>query len=175
MFSKILCPTDGSDHAARALELAIDMAGKYSAKLVILHVPLDNADPQTLKQFAEVEGLTHKVGEEIERLRLLEMRIYTPTEMAIVESAISPRLLLEISEYVIAGARQKAERAGLQAVEAHIENGDPAERILHCIDSEGIDCVVMGSRGLSDLKGLFLGSVSHKVANRAPCTCISVK
>lgn len=38
-----------------------------------------------------------------------------------------------------------------------------------------IDCVVMGSRGLSELQGLFLGSVSHKVANHAPCTCITVK
>jgi nucleotide-binding universal stress UspA family protein len=33
----------------------------------------------------------------------------------------------------------------------------------------------MGSRGLSDLKGLMLGSISHKVANSAPCTVITVR
>jgi nucleotide-binding universal stress UspA family protein len=33
----------------------------------------------------------------------------------------------------------------------------------------------MGSRGLSDAKALFLGSVSHKVANQATCTCVTVK
>ena len=38
MFNKILCPTDGSDHAYKALDLAIDMAKKYAAELVILHV-----------------------------------------------------------------------------------------------------------------------------------------
>jgi len=31
MFNKILCPTDGSDHAYKALDLAIDMAKKYDA------------------------------------------------------------------------------------------------------------------------------------------------
>ena len=34
---------------------------------------------------------------------------------------------------------------------------------------------MLGSRGLSDATALFLGSVSHKVANRASCTCITVK
>jgi nucleotide-binding universal stress UspA family protein len=33
----------------------------------------------------------------------------------------------------------------------------------------------MGGRGLSDTGALFLGSVSHKVANHAACTCITVK
>ena len=37
------------------------------------------------------------------------------------------------------------------------------------------DAIVMGSRGLSDIKGLFLGSVSHKVSHLAECTCITVK
>ena len=39
MFKKILCPTDGSLHAYKALDLAIDLAKKYAAELVILHVP----------------------------------------------------------------------------------------------------------------------------------------
>ena len=56
-----------------------------------------------------------------------------------------------------------------------LTNGDPAAQILRCIEDRGIDCVVMGSRGLSDMRALFLGSVSHKVLNRAPCTCIAVK
>ena len=38
-----------------------------------------------------------------------------------------------------------------------------------------VDAIVIGSRGLSDIKGLFLGSVSHKVGHLAECTCITVK
>ena len=35
--------------------------------------------------------------------------------------------------------------------------------------------IVMGSRGFGDLKGLLMGSVSHKVSNQSPITCITVK
>jgi nucleotide-binding universal stress UspA family protein len=97
------------------------------------------------------------------------------TDSTFQDSAISPRLLIEIGHHIVGGAKGRAERNGLENVTALLEVGDPANRILKCIDKENIDCVIMGSRGLSDFKGLFLGSVSHKVANRAPCTCIAVK
>ena len=35
--------------------------------------------------------------------------------------------------------------------------------------------VVMGSRGLGNLEGLVLGSVSHKVAASAPCNVVTVR
>ena len=33
----------------------------------------------------------------------------------------------------------------------------------------------LGSCGLGEITGLFLGSVSHKVMNLAPCSCVAVK
>ena len=175
MFKKILFPTDGSDHASKALALAIDLTDKYDAELVILHVPHATGNLSTLRHFAEVEGLAHGIDFEIDRLKSVDYRGLPTNDNAFHEAAISPRLLLEIGEFILEGARQEAAAAGLEKVQTHIEIGDPAERILGCIESDDIDCVVMGSRGLTDLKGLFLGSVSHKVTNRAPCTCISVK
>jgi nucleotide-binding universal stress UspA family protein len=38
-----------------------------------------------------------------------------------------------------------------------------------------VDMIFLGSRGLGDAKGLLMGSVSHKVAHLAECTCVSVK
>ena len=55
------------------------------------------------------------------------------------------------------------------------EYGDPAERILDCAKREHVDMIVMGTRGLSDLKGLLMGSVSHKVSHLADCACVTVK
>lgn len=174
MFKKILCPTDGSYHANKALDLAIDLADKYAAELVILHVPQPSANVDALKRFAEVEGLAPQINTEMDRLKTMDFRT-PPTDTAFREASISPRVLIEIGRYVVDGAKARAAARGVEKVEAHIETGDPADRILDCIETEGVDCVVMGSRGLNDLKGLFMGSVSHKVSNRAPCTCISVK
>ncbi len=97
------------------------------------------------------------------------------TGSAFHDSGISPGLLVEVGQHIIDGAKGRAEQNGLENVDARLEGGDPADSILRCINEENIDCVVMGSRGLSDIKGLFLGSVSHKIANHATCTCITVK
>ena len=35
--------------------------------------------------------------------------------------------------------------------------------------------IFLGSRGLGDVGGLLMGSVSHKVMHLAPCTCVAVK
>ncbi len=175
MFKNILCSTDGSDHSAKALYLAINLAKKYDAALVILHVPHRSENIGALQRFAEAEGLAQHVNTEIKRLQSRDDRIDLVAGSAFQDSGISPRLLVEVGQHILDGAKGHAEHKGLKNVDARVESGDPADTILRCIDEENSDCVVMGSRGLNNLKGLFLGSVSHKVANRAPCTCIAVK
>jgi nucleotide-binding universal stress UspA family protein len=175
MFKKILCSVDGSEHAAKALDIAIDMTKKYEAELVILHALHRQENMDALQHFAEVEGLAKHVDREMERLKSMDYRVDMATGSAFLDSSISPRLLVELGQHILDGAKGKAERKGLEKVDIRLENGDPADRILNCIDKDKIDCVILGSRGLNDLKGLFLGSVSHKVTNRAPCTCIAVK
>jgi nucleotide-binding universal stress UspA family protein len=45
--------------------------------------------------------------------------------------------------------------------------GRVAKAIVETVADKGIDLVVMGSRGLSDVQGLLLGSVTHKVMQLA--------
>jgi nucleotide-binding universal stress UspA family protein len=49
-------------------------------------------------------------------------------------------------------------------------SGHPAERILEAAAAEGVSLVVVGSRGLSGVRAL--GSVSERVAHRAPCSVL---
>ena len=56
-----------------------------------------------------------------------------------------------------------------------VVGGRPADTIVAAAERDKADMIVMGSRGFSDLKGLLLGSVSHKVSHLAPCTCVTVK
>ena len=172
MFKNILCPLDGSDHASKALELAIDLAKTYDAKLVLLHNTLLNADAADLERFAEVEGLAKTVKPEISRLKALEGRLEYGYEEPPAETS---RMYVEIGQSILDSAKNEAIDKGLHNVETILTEGEAASRILRCIERRGIDCVVMGSRGLSDFKALYLGSVSHKVMNKAACTCIAVK
>ena len=50
MFKQIIVPTDGSSHARRAVDLAADLASKYNAEILILHVLLRNISAFDLKE-----------------------------------------------------------------------------------------------------------------------------
>ena len=73
-------------------------------------------------------------------------------------------------------------RAALEAVgkipgEVHTEmiEGSPAEAIIDVADTRKSDLIVMGSRGLSGLAGLLVGSTSNKVVGHAPCPVLIVR
>lgn len=53
--------------------------------------------------------------------------------------------------------------------------GDPGTVICEVAGLEKCEMIVMGSRGRSDLKGLLLGSVAHKVIQSAPCPVLIVR
>ena len=53
--------------------------------------------------------------------------------------------------------------------------GLPGQMIVEFVKEYDADLVVMGSRGLSGLSELFLGSVSHFVVQKAPCPVFIVK
>lgn len=53
--------------------------------------------------------------------------------------------------------------------------GHVANAILETAEANGIDLIVMGSRGLSDVQGLMLGSVTHKVMQIADVPVLVVR
>lgn len=60
-------------------------------------------------------------------------------------------------------------------VSTRLLKGRPADEIVHLAKEEGFDIIVLGSRGLSGAEELFLGSVSDRVADKAPCPVLIVK
>jgi len=52
--------------------------------------------------------------------------------------------------------------------------GAPGEVIPRVAGIEKCDIIVIGSRGRSNLEGLFLGSVTHRVLRSAPCPVLVV-
>lgn len=60
-------------------------------------------------------------------------------------------------------------------VSGYIAKGDPAAVILDFAGHGDYDHIIMGSRGISELRGATLGSVSHKVIQQANCRVTLVK
>ena len=59
--------------------------------------------------------------------------------------------------------------------EVRILEGLPGSTIADVVRIEKIDLVVMGSRGVSDFEGLFLGSVAHQVLHKSGCPVFIAK
>ena len=53
--------------------------------------------------------------------------------------------------------------------------GHAAKEIVDTAKTEGSDLIIMGSRGLSDIAGLFVGSVTHKVLQLAHVPVLVVR
>lgn len=54
-------------------------------------------------------------------------------------------------------------------------HGDPGPEIIKYANSQNVDLVIIGSRGLNSLQEMVLGSVSHKVMKRVQCPAMIVK
>lgn len=172
MLKKILVAVDGSSHSVKAVQLATDLAGKYDAEIILLHVLLRGHMPDGLKKALEIE-----VGGRAARPENL---VNMPQEiMARVKSKGETQLSLEaldfIANHVLSSVAGICKEAGISKVSKRVEEGNPAEIIVDIAKQAGVDMIVMGSRGLSDLRGMLVGSVSHKVAHLTPCTCVTVK
>lgn len=149
MIKKILVPTDGSDHARKAIEFASDIALKYKAKIYLLHVVTH--EPKIPDSITELMGAEHIH----ESPSYVHLQIVGGKILKLAESEVRTR--------------------GVEKVDSVVVEGDPAKNIIDFAREEGVDMIVIGSRGLGGIKDLFLGSVSHKVSHLAHCTCVTIK
>jgi len=177
MIKIILAATDGSDHAKKALSLSSNLAANYDARLVLVHVLLTHARAETLRALATRGGLSKKQRDLLDNYEAnFQMQAATAGGEVGFVTVPPPRELVEAIGKQIAGRAEKiAAKAGVKKVDTVMLEGDPAEAILNFAASRKVDMIVLGSRGLSDFKGLLLGSVSHKVSAQADCTCVTVK
>ncbi len=172
MIRKILVPVDGSPHSVKAVELASDLASKYDAEIILLHVLLRGHMPDGLKKALEIE-----VGKRTARADNL---VNMPQEiMARVGSKKDTQLSIEelnfIGKYVLSNVAAICQDKGVARVERRVEEGDPAKTIIKIAEDTKSDMIVLGNRGLSDFHGMLVGSVSHKVSHHAKCTCVTVR
>jgi nucleotide-binding universal stress UspA family protein len=146
---KILVAVDGSDHAARAVDVAAELAAKYGAQLIVLHVMTGGAYevPSGMQEYGEIE------------------RMYQ-TERDILAGA---------AETIVSEAATRVTSAGLAKPDTMIVVGRAASSIVDTAESLGTELIVVGSRGLGGGAGVFDGSVSNRVNQLARCSVLTVR
>jgi nucleotide-binding universal stress UspA family protein len=125
MFKHILVAIDGSTHSQKALPTAIEVAKKFGAEILVLHIIEDDRG----------RASAFSAETPVEATRLVREAVTTVRDAGVTAKGV---------------LRETAA-------------GHVATAIVETTCAHGIDLIVMGSRGLSDVRGLLLGSVTHKV------------
>lgn len=134
MFQKLLLAVDGSEHSAKAVPVAADIATKSDGEVVVFHV----------REYQFTRAGTYPMEDGLQAQELVDK---------------------VVAELTADGVKARG------VVEPHIV-GEAARAILSEAEAEGADAIVMGCRGRSELTGLLLGSVAHKVIQLGHCPVV---
>lgn len=69
---------------------------------------------------------------------------------------------------------RRIREAGIE-VEGHLLEDSPSEAIVALARKVGADLIVMGTRGLTGLRHVLLGSVAERTLRHAPCSVLVVR
>lgn len=145
MYNKILVPTDGSKGAASAIALARDlMIGGIGKAVSLLYIA---SIAKEVTNYSIIN--TKRVDAELVKLKLIHQgqQILDREKIVFKQAALPVDTIIELFD-------------------------DPGEMIIKIAKEQNFDLIVMGSRGLSVMKELIIGSVSSKVLHHAGCPVI---
>ncbi len=136
-------------------------------------VPLDFSENSR----AVLEWAAHLAEEHGSEMVLLHA-YHLPVEFQQLEGAYLPEdfwaNVRNETEQTLARYAEEVRERGL-AVETIAREGYPATVIEEEAERQRADLIVIGTRGLSGLKHLLLGSIAERVVQRAPCPVLTVK
>lgn len=147
LFGKIIVPVDFSPCSEEAYRVALSMARKYQAEVVLLHV-IDTKALDTLNR----QGLALLSEEGAQKKRLQH------------HARLTARYYLQFEE-----------AKGIK-VRRMIVEGSPFVEIARKVRGEKANLVVMGSYGgeIGSVEKIFFGSTAEKVVRTAGCPVLTV-
>jgi nucleotide-binding universal stress UspA family protein len=98
----------------------------------------------------------------------------TPSEAGVLATTVFVKEMEAEGKEIMSKAEAYARAQGAD-YEYKLLQGVPAEEIMKTAISENVDLIVLGSRGLTEVRAFLLGSVSDKVSHHAKCPTLIVK
>jgi nucleotide-binding universal stress UspA family protein len=145
---------DGSEFSMRAAAYAIWVAKQAKAKVIALHVV-------HLPTYA----LTYSAAEGVS-----PVAIPTPLPLEITDDE------RKVAQKIVDEVKRMGVEAGVD-VETKIIERHPSvpDAIIQFAEAQGVDLIVMGTKGKTAIKRFFLGSVTESVVHHAHCPVLVVR
>ena len=146
MFSKILVALDGSSHATKALKTAVEMAQRCDSELILFYA--------------------------------LQIRSLRADYEAIVSKSARDAYVVigkQQRDEILSEAEKVAVDMGMNKISQLCIEGEPARSILQAANESNTNLIVVGTRGLTGLREIALGSVARKVTAAAECPVLVVR
>jgi nucleotide-binding universal stress UspA family protein len=134
----ILVPTDFSANAQRALDYAVQIAGIFSSKIILLHCW--DLPHQKSTMFMTVKDMFREKAEQ------------------------------DISDL----KKKMLEKYPNAQIDTMINMGDTGAIIKLAAEVKDANMIVMGTKGATGLKKIFLGSTAAAVIDGAPCPVLAI-
>ena len=151
---KILCSVDGSDFSCLLMQSVGTVFRSRVKEIVLLHVlPVGQVKKRRIPNTGQVGSwfdLSEKMNQASKKL------LYEHAE----------RIKLVLNQ---AGTTRQT------SLKTLVMKGDVSDSILRASEKMNADCIAVGSRGMTDVPGYLLGSVSRKVVTHASCSVFMAK
>jgi len=169
---RIMVAFDGSDHAMKAVELACTLAQKFDAGVKFVHVLQHGYSPERLLGAVDQSKLDADTRQALDEACSAGSLVMGS---AFALPTIPEAVMKKVGQAVLERARETAAQNAIATVETELLDGDPTNQILETAERDRAQMIIMGMRGLGEVSGMLMGSVSYKVNHFAPCTCITVR
>src|SRR5690606_29378095 len=145
---RILVPTDFSKPAQNAIDVAVDVAKRANAQIILLHV------------VEEASGTTFNITGEVNLSGGWEDKLFTMK-------------LIERSKKQMAKVFEDVKATGVK-VKQELRVGTAFHGMRDIITEQKVDLVVMGTAGRTKLDEMIIGTNTEKVVRHAKCRVLTV-
>lgn len=154
VFTKILVPVDGSKYSQDAAEYAVKISKLMKAKIVALHVVHLPTYPYA---YSAGEGMSP---------------VAIPTPLPLDVSDEEKKDAKKLVDNVAKMAKDAGVDVEMKIIERHPSVPDA---IIQFAEQNGVDLIIIGTKGRTGIRRFLLGSVTESVVHHAHCPVLVVR